>query len=77
MLGLNRIAKLAASTNAQLRYLFPFLVLPLPFRLQLESFWLPTHRQYEAKLPTVENLRMSPVSSIMVRDRIGPIPGTD
>ena len=77
ILALNRTAKFAASTNAQPRYLLPFLVLPLPLRLPLESFWLPTHRQYEAKLPTVENLPMSPVSSMMVSARICPIPRTD
>jgi hypothetical protein len=40
--------KLAASTNAQAKYLLPFLVLPLPLRLPLLIFLLPTHRQYEA-----------------------------
>ena len=50
------MAKWAASTNAQARYLLPFLVLPLPFFLPLLNFWLPTQRQYEAKFPTVENL---------------------
>ena len=47
-LALKRIAKLAASTNAQAKYLLPFLVLPLPLRLPLQIFLLPTHRQYEA-----------------------------
>src|SRR6266496_438605 len=46
------MAKLVASTNAQLRYLLPFLVFPLPLRLPLLIFSLPTHRQYEAKFPT-------------------------
>jgi hypothetical protein len=35
-------------------------------RAALESFSLPTHRQYEAKFPTFGNLRMSPVSSRIV-----------
>ena len=70
------MAKLAASTNAQAKYLLPFLVLPLPFFLPLLIFWLPTQRQYEAKFPTVANLLISPVSSMMVSARICPIPGT-
>src|SRR5215467_10761627 len=40
MSGSKRIAKFAASTNAQERYLFPFFVLPIPLRLPLESFSL-------------------------------------
>src|SRR3970040_769849 len=70
------MAKLAASTNAQARYLFPFLVLPWPFFLRLLILRLSTHRQYEAKFPTLANLPMFPVSSMMVSARISPIPGT-
>src|SRR6266508_1170842 len=68
------MAKLAASTNAQLRYLLPFLVFPLPLRLPLLIFSLPTHRQYEAKLPTLGNRRISPVSSMIVSASVCPIP---
>src|SRR2546430_6991119 len=71
MSGSKRIAKFAASTNAHDRYLFPFFVLPLPLRLPLESFSLFTHRQYEAKFPTLENLLISPVSSMIVSAREG------
>src|SRR5215468_9206023 len=74
MSGSKRIAKFAASTNAHDRCLFPFFVLPLPLRLPLESFSLPTHRQYEAKFPTCANLLISPVSSMIVSARIFPIP---
>src|SRR5215813_950037 len=77
MSGSKRIAKFAASTKAQDRYLLPFFVLPLPLRLPLESFSLPTHRQYEAKFPTCANLLMSPVSSMIVSARIFPIPLTN
>src|SRR6476620_3028765 len=34
------MAKFAASTNPHDKYLFPFLVLPLPLRLPLDSFSL-------------------------------------
>ena len=40
--------KVGGLHKAQAKYLLPFLVLPLPLRLPLLIFWLPTHRQYDA-----------------------------
>lgn len=76
ILELNQMAKLAASINAQVKYLLPFLVLPWPFFLPLLNFWLPTERQHEGWSPTMGNLRIDPVSSMIVSARTWPIPGT-
>jgi hypothetical protein len=63
--GQKRLAKFAASMNAQARYLLPFLTLPSPFFLRLLVCTLSTQRAYDAKLPTSANRSIGPFSRRM------------
>ena len=56
--------------------LIPVLGVATAFAFAVGNFSLFTHRQYETKFPTLENLLISPVSSMMVNARICPIPLT-
>src|SRR3981189_401302 len=73
--GQDRLAKFAASTNAQARYLLPFLTLPSPFFLRLLVRTLSTQRAYEAKLPTSANRSIGPVSRKMTVASVWPMAG--
>src|SRR5260370_37722173 len=74
--GQKRTAKFAASTNAQARYLLPFLTLPSPFFLRLLVCGLSTHGAVDAKLPTSGNRSIGPVSRRVTVASVWPIPGT-
>jgi hypothetical protein len=75
-LGQKRTAKFAASTNAQARYLLPFLAVLSPFFLRLLVCTLSTQRAWDAKLLASANRSIGPVSRTMTVASVWPMPGT-